>query len=72
MSESPTDRELLQQILKRLHRIEEHLGILHSGSRIGGTDPNGPLGPREQGPVLPANLPSESKPVGPRPEPLPS
>ena len=70
MSESPTDRELLLEMLWRLGRIEGHLGILGYRSRIG--DPNRPPVPRgEQGPVAPAVERSESKRVGPRTEPPP-
>ena len=68
-SDSPTDRELLLEILWRLVRIEEHLGILGYRSRIG--DPNRPPVPRgEQGPVVHAKA-SDSEPVGPRTEPPP-
>jgi hypothetical protein len=68
MSESPTDRELLLEILWRLGRIEEHLGIL--GYRSIG-DPNRPPVPRsEQGPVVAAKA-SDSEPVGHRTEPPP-
>ena len=70
MSKSPTDRELLLEILWRLGRIEEHLGILGYRSRIG--DPNRPPVPRgEQGLVVPAKA-SDSEPVGPALSPLPS
>jgi hypothetical protein len=69
MSDSPTDRELLLEILRRLRRIEEHLGILDYRSRIG--DPNRPPVPRgEQGPVVPAKA-SDSEPFGPSTEPPP-
>jgi hypothetical protein len=69
MSESPTERELLLEVLWRLGRIEEHLGILGYRSPIG--DPNRPPVPRgEQGPVVPAKA-SDSEPVGPRSEPPP-
>jgi hypothetical protein len=62
MSESPTDRELLLEILWRLGRIEDHLGILGYRSRIG--DPNRPPVPRgEEGHVVPAKA-SDRGPVG--------
>jgi hypothetical protein len=61
MSESPTDRELLQQILWRLERIEEHLGIPGYRSEIG--VPNRSRGPHEQGPIEPAVPPGGSKPL---------
>jgi hypothetical protein len=65
MSESSTDRELLLEIVRRLRRIEEHLGIPEKTYtwRIG--DGNPPPGPRKQGPVVPPT------PPGPKSEPLP-
>jgi hypothetical protein len=68
MSESSTDRELLQQILWRLERIEEHLGIPGYRSEIG--VPNRSRGPREQGPIEHAVPPGGGKPL-PRTEPPP-
>jgi hypothetical protein len=68
MSESPTDRELLLEILWRLGRIEEHLGILGYRSDIG--NPNRERSQREQGPIEPAVPPGGSKPL-PRTEPPP-
>ena len=60
MSESPTDRELLQQILWRLERIEGHLGIPGYKSDIG--NPNRSGGPRKQGPIVPATTSASEPP----------
>ena len=50
-SDSPTDRELLLEILSRLRSIEESLGIAYK-SDIG--NPNRSGGRREEGPIVPA------------------
>ena len=68
--DSPTDRDLLLEILGRLRRIEKHFGILENTWEIG--DRNGPPAPRgEQGPIEPLRR-SKSKRVGkvPRPRPV--
>ena len=67
MSDSPTERELLQLILWRLGRIEKRLGIPEW--RIGDSNPPPRSGPQE--PIEPAVPPGGSKPL-PRIEPLPS
>src|SRR5215213_3443876 len=58
MSESPTDRDMLQQVLWRLGRIEKRLGIPEW--RIGDSNPPPRSGP--QGPIEPAVPPGRSKP----------
>jgi hypothetical protein len=62
-SDSPTERELLQQILWRLERIEERLNIDPWKSSIGyGND--GPPLPADTGrPIEPAVPPGGSKPL---------
>jgi hypothetical protein len=67
--DSPTDRDLLLEILGRLRRIEKHFGILENTWEIG--DRNGPPAPRgEQGPIEPLRR-SKSKRVGKVPVPAP-
>jgi hypothetical protein len=66
MSDSPTERELLQLILWRLGRIEKRLGIPEW--RIGDSNPPPRSGPQE--PIEPAVPPGGSKPL-PRIEPPP-
>jgi hypothetical protein len=68
-----TDREMLQEILVRLGRIEEHLGVPKYKSGIGGNGPSQHRTQRSQGPVEPAVISSPDQPKriprdGPRPE----
>ena len=58
-SDSPTERELLLEILSRLRRIEESLGIAYK-SDIG--NPNRSGGWREQGPIVPAKTSTSEPP----------
>jgi hypothetical protein len=67
MASGSTDRELLQEILWRLRRIEQNLGITYEGSQIGNR-PRVPADNPTQGPVVPAKT-SKSKPLGTRSEP---
>jgi hypothetical protein len=71
---SQTDRELLQDILRRLARIEEHLGLTEYKSEIGVPRKPGYRTERNAAsvPVTPAKLPGGPQPMpgGPVPEPL--
>jgi len=69
---SPSDREMLQEILWRLGRIEEHLGVVKYKPRIG---EGLPTSKGDNPPVEPAVISSPDQPKrilrdGPRPEPL--
>jgi hypothetical protein len=66
-----TDRELLNDILRRLRRIEEHLGLEEFKSDIVRSGASGVRTKRNTGPVEPAVDPKKSKRLpskGPRPE----
>jgi hypothetical protein len=79
-SDSPTDRELLQQMLRRLERIEKHLGIAPWSSSIGEKHTDAHTSRVPSGPIETALPPgtlgpprvSEPPPlIGPEPKPKP-
>jgi hypothetical protein len=62
--DSPTDRELLLEMLRRLRRIEERLGLTEYKSDIVGSEASGVSTNRNIEPVEPA------VPPGPKPTPV--